>query len=90
MKVQGDGGLFKGIFVRDFLRLILKFDLDAATKRCYPSFIEYNSECLWRLGTNKQLVLFGPYWKTKPASVTGLAEQISGSVLIEAMALLNK
>jgi predicted alpha-1,6-mannanase (GH76 family) len=86
----GDGGLFKGIFVRYFVQLILNPDLDAATKKRYTTFIKLNGETLWRTGTNKQLVLFGTYWKTKPESVTGLPEQLSGSMLIEAMALLNK
>lgn len=86
----GDGGLFKGIFVRYFVQLILNPDLDAATKKRYTTFIKLNAETLWRNGTNKQLVLFGTYWNTKPGSVTGLPEQLSGSMLIEAMALLNK
>ncbi len=87
---DGDGGLFKGVFIRYFTQLILLPDLDAATKKRYINFIKLNGETLWRKGTNKQLVLFGSYWKTKPGSTSELTTQTSGAMLIEAMALLNK
>lgn len=87
---NGDGGLFKGIFIRYFAQMILHPDLDAATKKRYITFIKHNGEALWREGTNKSLVLFGPYWKTKPGSTSELTTQTSGTMLIEAMALLNK
>jgi predicted alpha-1,6-mannanase (GH76 family) len=86
---DGDGGLFKGVFVRYFTQLILLPDLDSATKKRYINFIKLNGETLWRKGTNKQLVLFGSYWKTKPDSTSELTTQTSGAMLIEAMALLN-
>lgn len=87
---NGDGGLFKGVFIRYFTQLILHPDLDAATKKRYITFFRHNAETLWRSGTNKQLVLFGPYWKTKPGSTTELTTQTSGAMLIEAAALLSK
>lgn len=87
---DGDGGLFKGIFIRYFAQLILNPDLDAAIKKRYMQFFEHNAETLWKEGTNKQLVLYGPYWKTKPGSTTDLTTQSSGAMLIEAMALLDK
>jgi hypothetical protein len=40
-------------------------------------------------GANKTLVLFGPNWRTQPSASTGLTEQLSGSMLIEAAALLK-
>lgn len=87
---NGDGGLFKGIFIRYFAQLILHPDLDSATKKRYVTFFKLNAETLWRKGTNKQQVLFGTYWKTKPGSTTELTTQTSGAMLIEAAALLNK
>lgn len=87
---NGDGGLFKGIFIRYFAQLILHPDLDAATKKRYLTFFKHNAETLWRKGTNKQLILFGTYWKTKPGSTSDLTTQTSGAMLIEATALLNK
>ena len=87
---EGDGGLFKGIFIRYFTQLILLPDLDAGVKKRYITFFKHNAETLWRTGTNKQEVLFGTYWKTKPSSTTQLTTQTSGAMLIEAAALLQK
>lgn len=60
---SGDGGLFKGIFVRYFTQLILHPDLNASTRDRYVNFLKLNAETLWNQGTNKTLVLFGTYWK---------------------------
>lgn len=87
---NGDGGLFKGVFIRYFTQLILLPDLDTATEKRYINFFKLNAETLWRTGTNKQQVLYSNYWKTKPASTTELTTQTSGAMLIEAAALLNK
>lgn len=86
----GDGGLFKGIFIRYFTDLIQQERLDTGDRRRYIQFMKYNAETLWLQGTAKPAVLFGPDWRNKPASLTGLTEQLSGSMLIEAMALLEK
>jgi len=85
----GDGGLFKGIFIRYYTQLIMNENLDSSTRKRYLQFLEYNAQALWLYGTNKQLVLFGTYWKTKPTNQTGLTEQLSGSMLLEAAALLK-
>lgn len=86
----GDGGLFKGIFVRYFTQLILCPELEANTRTRYVRFMEHNATTLWNEGTYKQSVLFGSYWKTKPSAETGLTEQLSGCMLMEAMALLKE
>ena len=86
----GDGGLFKGIFVRYFTQLILCPELEAGTRTRYVRFMEHNATTLWNEGTYKQSVLFGSYWKTKPSAETGLTEQLSGCMLMEAMALLKE
>lgn len=86
----GDGGLFKGIFIRYFTDLIQQDRLDATARKRYIQFIEHNATTLWTKGTNKAKVLFGPDWKIRPESSTGLTEQLSGNMLIEAMALLEK
>lgn len=86
----GDGGLFKGVFVRYFTQLILTPDLSSTIQKRYITFLKHNGETLWREGTNKSLILFSPYWKTKPGSTTDLTTQTSGAMLIEAVALLKK
>ncbi len=87
----GDGGLFKGIFVRYFTQLILEEDLPQSTRDRYVQFLEHNAETLWTEGTYKNSVLYDSYWKTKPGSneQIDLTVQLSGSMLIEAAALLD-
>lgn len=85
----GDGGLFKGIFVRYFTDLIQQDRLDAAAKRRYIQFLSHNAETLWTQGTRKPAVLFGIDWRIQPESATGLTEQLSGCMLMEAMAVLE-
>lgn len=91
LKSEGtrDGGLFKGIFVRYFAELIRQDRLDEPARKRYIQFIRYNAETLWTKGTTTPAVLFGPDWTVKPGSVTGLTEQLSGCMLIEAVAALR-
>ena len=86
----GDGGLFKGIFIRYFADLIRQDRLDASARKRYIQFIGYNAETLWTQGTTKPTILYGPDWTVKPGSVTGLTEQLSGCMLIEAVAALTE
>lgn len=88
---EGDGGLFKGIFVRHFTQLILEDDLPTSTRERYANFLRHNAETLWTEGTNQPEVLFGPYWKTAPApgADVDLTVQLSGTMLIEAAARLR-
>lgn len=87
---RGDGGLFKGIFVRYFSLLVQEKRLDVSMQRRYLQFIEFNAETLWRQGTTQPAVLFSPNWRKMPGASTGLTEQLSGCMLIEAVAHLEK
>ena len=86
----GDGGLFKGVFIRYFTRLIIDGGIDATKKATYLSFITSNATTLWSKGTNKNLVLFGSAWDKAPGNTTDLTIQLSGIMLFEAMAELKK
>ncbi len=86
----GDGGLFKGIFIRYFTLLILHPDIENDTRERYVAFLKNNAETLWKEGTNKSNLLYGTYWKTKPGSTVDLPTQISGAMLIEAMAMVER
>ena len=86
----GDGGLFKGIFIRYLTDLIQQDRLDTSSKKRYIRFLEHNAETLWTIGSSQPPFLFGPIWNVKPGSSTGLTEQLSGSMLIEAIAHLKK
>lgn len=86
----GDGGLFKGVFVRYFTRLIIEGMQDPTKKMAYISFLRTNGESLWSKGTNKGQLFFGSAWDKAPGSTTDLSIQLSGIMLIEALAELKK
>ena len=86
----GDGGLFKGVFIRYFTELIRTEGLLSNNKNRYVKYLKHNAETLWNIGTDKSNLLFGSYWKNKAGSTTDLTNQLSGAMLIEAAALLQK
>jgi predicted alpha-1,6-mannanase (GH76 family) len=86
----GDGGLFKGVFVRYFTRLIVDGNLPVDKKNNYIAFLKKNGETLWSKGTNKSLILFGSAWDKAPGNNTDLTIQLSGVMLTEAIAELKK
>lgn len=86
----GDGGLFKGVFIRYFTRLVIDGNLSADKKNNYITFLKKNGETLWSKGTNKSLILFGSAWDKAPGNSTDLTIQLSGVMLAEAMAELKK
>lgn len=86
----GDGGLFNGIFIRYLTDLIKSDFLPEEKEAVYVKFIEHNAQTLWERGTNKDLVLFGSNWKTRPATQVDLTIQLSGIMLLEAAADLSE
>ncbi len=86
----GDGGLFKGVFVRYFTRLIVDAGLPSAKKQAYISYLKNNAETLWSKGTNKQFPLFGNAWDKPPGNTIDFTVQLSGIMLMEAAAELKK
>ena len=86
----GDGGLFKGVFVRYFTRLIIDGGLEPSKKTMYINFMMTNAKTLWTKGTNKSQVLFGSAWDKAPTTSTDLTIQLSGIMLMEALAELKK
>ncbi|MDR0506143.1 MAG: alpha-1,6-mannanase [Dysgonamonadaceae bacterium] len=87
-----DVDLFKGIFVRYFTLLILNHDLPETKRTRYVSFMKNSAEYLWNKGTRKSsAVLFGYHWWEAPDNATAsLRVQLSGSMMMEAMALLKE
>lgn len=86
----GDGGLFKGVFVRYFTQLILADGMLSSDKKRYADYLKHNAQTLWNIGTDKAYLLYGSYWKNKPGASTDLTIQLSGAMLMEASALLKK
>jgi predicted alpha-1,6-mannanase (GH76 family) len=86
----GDGGLFKGVFVRYFTQLILTDGMLSSDRARYIRYLRHNATTLWSTGTDKNNLLFASYWKNKAGASTDLTIQLSGAMLIEAAALLDK
>jgi len=86
----GDGGLFKGVFIRYFTNLIIDGNLASDKKQSYLAFIVKNGQSLWSKATNKSLILFNTAWDKMPGNSTDLTTQLSGVMLTEALATLKK
>ncbi len=87
---SGDGGLFKGVFVRYFNRLIIDGNINSGKKIQYINFIKANAQKLWSGGTNKNQILFGSSWSSIPGNTNDFTNQLSGIMLFEALAELKR
>jgi len=85
---QGDGGLFKGVFVRYLTLLINTPDLSAADRDKFVSFLKFNAQTLYSKGIARPSLSAGSAWNKVPAGKTDLTTQLSGMMLIEAAANL--
>ena len=83
---NGDGGLFKGIFMRYYVQLILDNNLEEIYQKKFTTFFNNNADILWRKGVNKSDLLFGTSWAKPAEGNTGLTSQTSACMLIEAKA----
>ena len=86
---QGDGGLFKGVFVRYFTELIQESTISETDRQEMIDFLEFNATTLFNSGLKKPEMLCGPNWRQLPSDGTDLTTQLSGMMLIEAAALLQ-
>jgi predicted alpha-1,6-mannanase (GH76 family) len=89
----GDGGLFKGIFIRYFVKLINDTNVDKAARQQFYNFMVHNATTLWTKGTTKTgdyHSLFSSNWATaRTSGVAGHNEHVSGCTLLEAMNVLQ-
>lgn len=84
-----DGGLFKGIFIRYFVKLILEENLQKANRGRYLNFFNNNANVLNEKGRSKEF-LYNTNW-AKPGSMDNdMPTQVSGCTMIEAKAFYEK
>ena len=81
----GDGGLFKGIFVRYFNLLIQDSHLEESDKTRFVAYLKHNAEVIKEKGMQTQH-LIGCNW-ARSNSAVDLGTHVSGCVLLEAVAL---
>jgi len=86
---QGDGGLFKGILVRYLTQLIEQPNLSTAERSKYVNFLQNNAKTLYSKGIQRPSLMVSPDWKSKPSGTTDSSTQLTGLMLIEAMAKLD-
>lgn len=87
---DGDGGLFKGIFIRYLKLLTDKNYLEQETYNRYREFILKNSESVWKYGkTTTYPYIFNHDWAQKPAGAIDLSVELSAVFLLEATAVLD-
>ena len=89
---QGDGGLFKGILVRYFAEIIAHPSITDNDRRNFANFMKFNAQTLYRRGIMRPSMFCGSNWRVAPAvgGNTDLTTQLSGVMLIEAAAKLDK
>ena len=80
---NGDGGLFKGIFMRYFRQLLDEPALSEVYRKKFTTFFNNNAEVLWRNGVNKNDLLFNSSWSTPVIGTTTLTSHVSGCTLLE-------
>lgn len=91
----GDGGLFKGIFIRYFVKLLLEEDLNATDKERFVNFFNHNAQVLWTKGVNRDELIYHHNWARivlapDDKKVTDMPCQVSGCTMIEAKAFYEK
>ena len=87
----GDGGLFKGIFIRYFTQLVILGGLDDYTKSLYLKYLKTNGASLLTRALWLPEYVFSPDWSSKPTSAkSDCSVQLSGIMLLEAIDQLKR
>lgn len=87
---QGDGGLFKGILIRYFTALIQEPDLSESARKDFVKFLKFNAETFFNKGISRPAMLCSPDWRHKPGANVDLSTQLTGVMLMEAVARLKE
>lgn len=81
----GDGGLFKAVFVRYFVKLVLEKNLAVGDRNRYTLFFNNNAKVLNEYGTGSDYH-YGPHWAKPGNKSYDLNTQTSACTMIEAKA----
>ena len=87
----GDGGLFHGIFFRNFVKLLKEPSLKSDVRQELSDFIYRCANVLAQQGVNPRTGLYGGKWHQAPADdePVSLTAHLSGCMRIEAVASLK-
>lgn len=86
----GDNGLFKGIFIRYFVRLLNDTDVPLEKRRQFYKFLTHNANTLWEKGFNTEgdyrYFANSTWWEPlEESGAVGLQGAVSGATLLEGM-----
>jgi predicted alpha-1,6-mannanase (GH76 family) len=88
---KGDGGLFKGIFIRYLAQLLLENEPDKTVKAGFAAYMKANGESLLGKATLPGVFLFGADWRSMPSGgPMDCSVQLSGIMLLEALDMLDR
>ncbi|SFE11015.1 Predicted alpha-1,6-mannanase, GH76 family [Paenibacillus catalpae] len=86
---EGDGGLFKGVLVR-YLGELIAADPGNPKRKELIGMLKTNADSLWQYGKAEDKALFSYSWTQTPDAVVQLSTELSGIMLLEQMAVLEK
>ncbi|GIO10549.1 glycoside hydrolase [Cohnella xylanilytica] len=86
---DGDGGLFKGIFVRYLTELAILEEAETG-RSDRADWLRRVAEELWERGRDSRRGLFGTSWSAAPGERVTLSAQLSGVFLLESLAKLER
>lgn len=86
---EGDGGLFKGVLVR-YVGELIAADPGGPERKELIGMIKTNADSLWQYGKAEDKALFSYSWTQTPDAVVQLSTELSGIMLLEQMAVLEK
>jgi len=88
---SGDGGLFKGIFMRYLSQMILHGGLKDEVKNNYINYFRDNGIAVWNSSTLKPQMIVSKKWHEMPDSpAQDCSVQLSGVMLFELLAELER
>ena len=87
---RGDGALFKAVFVRYFVKLVLEEDLSKSHKERFVAFFNNNATVLNEQGTSRDYLYNGHWASPGDRYNNDLGAQVSGCTMIEAKALYER
>ncbi|GLX66081.1 glycoside hydrolase family 76 protein [Paenibacillus glycanilyticus] len=83
---DGDGGLFKGILVR-YLGELASVSSEPSE---LAALLEQQGQMLWTRGADPARIVFSTSWGVQPKDRVTLSTQLSGIMLLEQLAVLEK
>lgn len=82
---EGDGALFKGIFIRYFVDYLSLEGINPSYRTKFENFLINNGKVAWNRGNDHNVLLFGKSWSEIPVGNTKLTSQTSAAMLFEGL-----